>query len=171
MATEPIPMIESKVSRISEEIAALRVKALGASTIDPKNGAVRVASDSPELKRIASLEASQNRLGAIKAEIAECFKAAGVGSRQEIEEHRRNAEGDIHGAPLEAFKTFKMLHELPKVNGGFPELLPSDLAATDAYQKVEREQRDRMDRAKATLEKINPVISRLNALITEANSL
>ena len=170
MASEPISMIEEKIIRLTNEIEAARTKALAAASINSK-GIVKVDPDSPELKRIASLEASQNRLGAIKAEIAECFKAAGVGSRQEIEEHRRNAEGDIHGAPLEAFKTFKMLHELPKVNGGFPELLPSDLAATDAYQKVEREQRDRMDRAKATLEKINPVISRLNALITEANSL
>mgnify|MGYP001768071416 FL=1 len=168
---EPIPMIDQKIDRIAEEIASARTKALANSTIDPKTGAVKVASDSPELKRVSDLQSRSSRLAAIKAEIAGIFQAVGIESRQEIEERRRNAEGDLAGAPLEAFKHFKMLHELPKGNGGHPDLLPSDLVKAEAYQKVEREQRARMDRATADLEKINPVMARLHALISEANSL
>ena len=170
MASEPISMIAGKLDRIASEIEALRVKALGASTID-KTGAVRVAANSPELKRISELEKTARRLAAIQAEIAGCFQSVGANSREEINERRRNAVGDIEGAPLEAFKAFKLYHELPAANGGHPDLLPGDLVQTPAYQKVEIEQRDRMERARTDLGKINPVISQLNALIAEANSL
>ncbi len=168
---EPIQMIEGKISRIANEIEAARTKALAASTIDPKTGAVKVASDSPELKRISEMEKTAARLEAIKAEIAGLYETAGVAGREQLGTLRNQAEADIAGGPLEAWKHFRMYHELPTTNGGFSDLLPSDLCQVEPYQAIEREQRARMERARADLEKINPVMARLHALTAEANSL
>lgn len=168
--SEPIPMIQSRLDGIASEIAATRTRALSNASIDGK-GTVRVSADSPELMHIADLEKISTRLAAIKAEIAGIFNAAGVESREQLGTLRNQAEADIAGAPLESWKHFRMFHELPPVNGGFSDLLPSDLAKVEPYQAIEREQRARMERAKADLEKINPVMSKLSALISEANSL
>lgn len=171
MASEPIPMIAGKLDRITDEIAALRVKALGASTIDPKTGAVRVAANSPELKRIASLEASQARLGAIKVEIGQLYQAAGVETREELHERRRNLEGDIMGAPIEAWRHFKHIHELPASSGGYPDLLPSELCQVERYRVLEDREKARRDQAKAALGPINEAIKMVSNLTAEANSL
>lgn len=167
---EPIPMIEKKIAGMADEIAAARTKALSAASIDSK-GAVKVPSDHPELKKIAATEQAIARLEAIKAEITGLYKTAGVGSREELSECRSAALGDIGGAPIECFKAFKMYHELPEASGGRPDLLPSDLCQFGPYQAVERRERDRLERAQATLTLIDPILRKLADLITEANSL
>ena len=64
-----------------------------------------------------------------------------------------------------------MYHELPTANGGFSNLLPSDLCQISAYQDIERAQRQRMEQAGKTLETINPILSKLHELLKEVNGL
>ncbi len=165
--------IARKVTALKEELVKLRKDTIGSTYIDGK-GNVKVAQ-TPELEliqgRISKKEQALEKLVGIVGQIGAVLEQAGAGSINELRGRREEHANTLQSGPVRAWDQFRLHRELPPGHGGYPELLPSDLAKVESYKVFEDGERAKMEAAKAALEPINAAIEKLSGLVAEANSL
>jgi len=165
--------IAKRYAALNDELAKLRLNTIASTYVDGK-GNLKV-NQTPSLTalqaRIAEKEQALEKLVQLASQIDETLQANGVESIRDLGSQREAHANTIQSGPVRAWDEFRLTRERPPGNGGYPHLLPSDLARVESYAAFEAGIRADMDAAKAALEPIEANLKRLNALVAEATGL
>jgi hypothetical protein len=164
--------IEQHRAAIVSELEDLR-QATAKYTFIDKNGTLKVR-ECEELaniqSRIKEREQALDVLDKSVHRILAALKVANVDSIEALQEKRHELEGIIAGAPYRAWEKFRMLKELPVTSGGFPTLLPGELAQVDSYKEFEKGVKAERDQAQKELSSISSSVEECSRLSVVAST-
>jgi len=166
--------LTDKYHAIDEKLGCLRSETMKYTFFDAKSGTVRSNGDQrlAELQQqIQAEEGKQTRVSEISAMVSAILSEHGVASIRELHELEKTHAGTLHSAPWRAWDNFRLFRERPPGHGGYPDLLPSDLAQLPDYRAIEDVERVNLEEAKAALARIKPVLQEISDLMAEARSL
>lgn len=165
--------IAKQYAALNDELGKLRLNTIGSTYVDGK-GNLKV-NQTPGLtalqSRIAQKEQALEKLVSIAGQWGEILEQNGAGSIFELQENRGKHVSIIQSGLARAWEEFRLTRERPPGHGGYPELLPSDLAKIESYKAFEDGERAKMEQAKAALEPIDAALQKLSSLVTEATGL
>lgn len=169
----PERQIAKKYAALNDELGKLRLNTIGSTYVDGK-GNLKV-NQTPGLTalqaRISEKEQALEKLISIAGQVGTILDEYGVGSIEELRAKSEEHHNTIQSGPVRCWDQFRLHRELPPGHGGYPHLLPSDLAKVESYKAFEDEERAKMEAAKAALEPINAALQKLSSLVAEANGL
>jgi len=166
-------VIAEKYASINDELGKLRLSTIG-STYVASDGTLKVnPSDglSSLLIEISEKEKTLNRLIEIVNQINKILGDANVETILELSELKNAHLNEIQSAPVRAWEAFRLHRELPAGQGGYPDLLPSDLVLVASFKAIEDDERAKFDAAKIAVEPVSAAWKEVVDLYEEAASL